>query len=245
MTMKLMFFSVLVLMCLSFCAPKVYDRLSWQQKEVTVDGNASEWPMPLKYFDSKSKLNFTITNDRVNLYICVRAADDASQAKILRSGMEIALDTSAKKTFPFSVVYPLPRGDRAKKFKKEDRQDQSDVSKKEALIQGLKEMKLNGFLITETDLVSTNSPYGIKAGLEVDKSDVMIYELVIPFKTFYKEQLTPSDTNKVFNYRIKVMGIAFEGGGGSGGNGGGGGRHGGGMGGGGMGGGGMGGGGMG
>ena len=32
----------------------------------------------------------------------------------------------------------------------------------------------------------------------------MNYEEVIPFSTFYKNELTPSDSNKIFNYQIKI-----------------------------------------
>ena len=79
----------------------------------------------------------------------------------------------------------------------------------------------------------------------------MNYEAVIPFSTFYKNELTPADSNKIFNYEIKINPIANSnsgsnnnggmrsGGTHGGGMGGGGGMHGGGMGGGGMHGGGM------
>jgi hypothetical protein len=267
--MKIIPFALVFAFVFSFCSSKVYDRLSWQKKEVQVDGNIAEWFNPLKYFDAKSKLNFNITNDRQNLYICIKAADDESQIKILRGGMDFSIDTSSKYTFPIAVTFPLPRAERPKSQKAVDpndprepreshedrRSEQSDISKKEAAIENCKEMKLAGFSIPITENVPLINPYGIKAALAIDKNDVMVYELVIPFKTFYKEELTPSDTNKVFSYQIKVRGIASlqqhagaaGGGGGGGGRGGrgGGGGGGGGMGGGGMGGGGMGGGGMG
>ena len=59
---------------------------------------------------------------------------------------------------------------------------------------------------------------------------------MIPFSTFYKNELTPSDSNKVFNYRIKINPVqgGTSGGGSRGGGMGGGGMRGGGMGGGGM-----------
>jgi hypothetical protein len=48
---------------------------------------------------------------------------------------------------------------------------------------------------------------GIKAAINFDNRGFMNYEAVIPFSTFYKNELTPSDSNKVFNYQIKVNGV--------------------------------------
>jgi hypothetical protein len=245
--MKIFTLSFFSLLLFSFCAPKVYEQLNWQKTGVSADGNISDWSVPLRYFDSKSKLNFTITNDRRNLYVCIKAGDDASQVKILRGGIEFGIDTAGKKEFPVSLSFPLPgeRKMRKKESGEESRNEQSDISKKELMIEGFKEMKLNGFSIPLTDHVPLNNPFGITAAIDIDKNDVLVYELVIPLKTFYKDVLVQADTNKVFSYRVKVKGLSFESHGGSkerdsdGGSQGGGGMGGGGMNSGGMGGGGM------
>ena len=69
-----------------FSCSKPVTGILWQYKPVKADGVLSEWQVPLRYFDDKSKLQYTITNDSVNLYVCIRATDEESQLKIVRSG---------------------------------------------------------------------------------------------------------------------------------------------------------------
>ncbi len=53
-------------------------------------------------------------------------------------------------------------------------------------------------------LLSAQNNSGISAAINFDAKGIMNYEAVIPFSTFYKNELIPSDSNKVFNYRIKI-----------------------------------------
>jgi hypothetical protein len=102
-------------------------------------------------------------------------------------------------------------------------------------------MELFGFKSHLGKIISLSPPNntGISAAINFDERGIMNYEAVIPFSTFYKNELTPSDSNQVFNYQIKINSATKSDGGGNGGSGtGGGGMHRGGMRGGGMGGGG-------
>jgi hypothetical protein len=52
-----------------------------------------------------------------------------------------------------------------------------------------------------------NNPSGISAAISFDNLGIMYYEAIIPFKTFYKNELTINDTNTVFSYEIKVKAL--------------------------------------
>ena len=102
-----------------------------------------------------------------------------------------------------------------------------------------KQIKLSGFTNATNGLSEVPNLFGINACLNWDTNNIMIYEVCVPFNTFYKASLSPSDSNKVLgvsfvvNVTPKNNGGGGEGGGHSHGGGGGGGM-GGGMGGGGM-----------
>jgi hypothetical protein len=48
------------------------------------------------------------------------------------------------------------------------------------------------------------TPGGISAAISIDSLGVMSYEAVIPFSSFFKDELTATDSNRVFSYRIKI-----------------------------------------
>jgi hypothetical protein len=230
--MKQIFLALLALCLFSSCSHKIYDSLDWQNNKVTVDGKIPEWSNPLRFYNDKSKLNYTITNDRRNLYLCMKISDITAQIKILRGGMEFRMDTLGKKSFPIALIYPIAnhqmtmrnRGETQAGRNPKERPEHSSMAQN-LLIQA-KELELVGFKSPLGGTLSLfNTSYGILAAMDVDSLGIMYYEAVIPFRTFYKTELTAADSNKVFSYEIKVNALpapqSHEGGGGSRGMGGG------------------------
>ena len=236
------------------CSSKIYDSASWQSQKVTVDGKINEWSNPLRFYDQETGISYNISNDHFNIYFAASISNEFLQTKILRSGLEFRIDTLGKKSFGISFKYPIgilaitelkPNNPPAKEgFEKG--QDRS--SSKLKLLAEATEIQLEGFKPRLGKIISLSVPNnaGISAAINFDASGIMNYEAVIPFSTFYRSELIPADSGKVFNFQIKVNPLANSGnasgnsngmrGGGmrGGGMGGGGGMHGGGMGGGGM-----------
>jgi hypothetical protein len=226
---------VLLILCLfTSCLPKVYDSLDWQSNKVTVDGKITEWPNPLRFYNDKSKINYTITNDRRNLYICMKIADITAQIKVLRGGMEFRIDTLGKTSFPVALIYPIANHQMTMRNRGETQTGRNPREKPEpsSLAQNLliqaKDLELVGFKPPLGGLLSLfNTSYGILAAMDIDSLGIMYYEAVIPFRTFYKDELTVADTNRVFAYEIKVNAVPAPQSQGGGSRGGGGGAHGG------------------
>ena len=230
--MKQISLALFVLCLFSSCSHKVYDSLNWQSNKVTVDGKIPEWSNPLRFYNDKSKINYTITNDRRNLYVCMKISDVTEQIKIFRGGMEFRIDTLGKKSFPVALIYPIAnhqmtmrnRGESQTGRNPKERPEHSSMAQN-LLIQA-KELELVGFKPPLGGILSLfNTSYGILAAMDLDSLGIMYYEAVIPFRTFLKDELTPADSNKVFSYEIKVNGVpapqSHEGGDGSRGMGGG------------------------
>lgn len=247
---------VFFLTCLLIsCTNKIYNSSSWQSMKVSIDGKISEWSNPLRFYDQETGMNYNISNDNYNLYIVCSISNEFLQTKILRSGLEFRIDTLGKKSFAVRIKYPTgntsvtelkPDINSQTKEGSKVRPDRSSFRLK--LLAEATEIQLVGFkpklgeIITLSPLNNT----GISAAIDFDERGIMNYEAVIPFSTFYKNELTPSDSGTVFNFQIKVNPLPnsnYNSGGMRGGGMGGGGMRGG-MGGGGMRGGGMGGGGM-
>lgn len=241
------------------CTNKIYDSSSWQINKVKIDGKISEWSNPLRFYDQETGISYNISNDHSNLYFVCSISNEFLQTKILRSGLEFGIDTLGKKSFSVGIKYPIGnisvtdlKPNHNPQIEEGSNQKTDRSAYKLKLLAEATEIELVGFkprlgkIIPLTVLNNT----GISAAINFDMNGIMNYEAVIPFSTFYKNELTPSDSNTVFNFQIKINPVpnshnsSGSGGGTHGGEMHSGGMHGGGMGGGGMHGGGMGGGGM-
>ena len=96
----ILFISILAISC----SPKTYDSLEWQGTDVGIDGIINDWSNPLRFYDYKSKINYSISNNLKNIYLCIKISDRPTQMKILRAGMEFRIDPLGKKSFPVSFM---------------------------------------------------------------------------------------------------------------------------------------------
>ena len=206
--------SVYFLTCLLVsCTNKIYNSSSLQSRKVTIDGKISEWSIPLRFYDQETGMNYNISNDNYNIYFVCSISNEFLQTKILRSGLEFRIDTLGKKTFAVGIKYPTgkisvtelkPDINPQTREGSNVRPDRSSFRLK--LLAEATEIQLVGFkprlgkIITLSPLNNT----GISAAIDFDARGIMNYEAVIPFSTFYKNELTPADSGTVFNFQIKV-----------------------------------------
>src|SRR5664279_5403126 len=102
------YISAIFLICLfGSCSSKIYDSAGWQSQKVTVDGKINEWSNPLRFYDQETGISYNISNDHYNIYFAVSISNEILQTKILRSGLEIRIDTLGKKSFGISFKYPI------------------------------------------------------------------------------------------------------------------------------------------
>jgi hypothetical protein len=201
------------------CSSKIYDSSGWQSQKVTVDGKINEWSNPLRFYDQETGISYNISNDHYNIYFAVSISNEILQTKILRSGLEIRIDTLGKKSFGISFKYPIgilaitelkPNNPPAKEgFEKG--QDRSSFKLK--LLVEATEIQLVGFKPRLGKIISLSVPNnaGISAAINFDAGGIMNYEAVIPFSTFYRSELIPADSGKVFNFQMKVNPLANSG----------------------------------
>jgi len=221
-------------------SPLVYTS-TLQDKPVVIDGKATEWKIPLDYYDDKTKLNFSVSNDDKNIYFCVRATEDETQKGIIYTGLQIWIDTTGGKKNQVGLQFPImqrrekDQGSASKQTGASESGTSLAHSLKSKYSGSPKQMKLAGFTGVPGGLAEMPNIYGIKASINWDTNNIMIYEACIPLSTFYRATLTSADSLRTFGLSFVVTVSQKNGGSEGGGHGGG---HGGGMGGG-MGGGGM------
>jgi hypothetical protein len=203
--MKKQFIAGLIITFMTSCSTTVYQNL-WQSKPIEADGNSNEWSMPLRFYDKNSKLCYTVTNDSVNLYLCIRATDEQIQMKILRAGMQLWIDTTGKNKQQVGILFPYTSIGRNAPPPTEIMQGQKPginaMMKK--FISKYNEMQLIGFKPPIAGLIPLKNDYGISVGINMDSTNLLVFEAVVPFKTFYKQTLSASDSTKIFGITIII-----------------------------------------
>lgn len=236
------------------CTPPMVYKSYWQKTPVVIDGQTNDWDVPLRFFDPKTKLNYSVSNDAENLYICIRATDDDNVSGITKRGLQIWIDTTGKKAHQVGIACPISKKEETSpdNNKETTQATESNPYGRNQLYDGMpdtarlnrmhkkflertQQMHVSGFRTIPDGIITVPNNYGINLGISWSNANVLVYEVAIPLKSFLKSPLSLSDSTRTldisFNFSITLKRVNTGGGGmGRG-------MHGGGMGGGGMGGG--------
>ncbi|MCW3465454.1 hypothetical protein [Chitinophaga nivalis] len=177
------------------------DSNKWAPAEVKIDGQLTEWPKPLQFYNNVTKLFYTIANDQEQLYVVVSVPDQQSQLKIMRSGITITVNATGKKKGGASVTFPLTAEAAAAA------PDVPEASRaliagelKKQILAGVREIQVDGFEGIPAGNIPVQNQYGIRTASSFDAAGNLICELVIPLKT---AGIAPG-TDKPIAYRFKV-----------------------------------------
>jgi len=166
--------------------------------KVTIDGSAAEWGDSLSYFNSQTQLNYTLANDKDNLYLVLKTPDLRQQANILSWGVTLCIDTKGRKKSSYSVTFPFQEADSP-----EPLGDNTDKEKKyEASLTKLKRIKADGFKDVENDVFTLQNTYGFRVAIDYDTHGELVYEEVIPLSLFHADELKKNE----WAFNIKING---------------------------------------
>jgi hypothetical protein len=194
------------------CSPKLAPVGHYQEAPVTADGNPGEWPLPLRFSNAGYTLQYNVTNDDKNVYVCVSSADEATQFRILRSGMTLYFDPKGDKNKDISLHFPIrkqpdPNASRGRDTRKEELLLQSDY------------YNTTGFLDLENGqfgVAVAKGPIHIAMKLNNDDS-LLVYEVVIPLRNILGADWAAKAAKKNLSVGIILDAVAGTGGGGGGG----------------------------
>ena len=54
----------------------------FQDSPVTADGNSNDWTMPLRFSDALHTYQYSVTNDKANIYICIITDIESTARKV-------------------------------------------------------------------------------------------------------------------------------------------------------------------
>lgn len=175
---------------------------------VNIDGSLDDWADSLRYFNDERKLNYTLANDKDNLYMAIRVSDRTEQIRIMQAGITFGINTKGNKKDMYALTFPgggqIEGEDKAafathhaegEKITQEDRDEMLH-----ARLTKLHNIKVAGFKTIEGDMITTTNTYGVKAAMNYDKDGYLVCEMEIPFKLF--NEFNGAKKEWAFNFKI-------------------------------------------
>lgn len=174
---------------------------SLYKTDVTVDGRNTEWKSPLPRYNKTTGINYDVANDERNIYMIVRVTDTTSIRQIRQNGLEVWINKEGKKKNTTGITYPMapdkPKNNRL-----------VSIVNADGFSWNINELKLTGFLLENGRQPVKGCP--VKVAIKKDSSDCLVYELAIPFNTFYKEMLEKEDLRDQYYIGFVVKGVTID-----------------------------------
>ncbi|TAE45332.1 MAG: hypothetical protein EAZ89_21325, partial [Bacteroidetes bacterium] len=180
-----------------------------QTTPVKADGLPTEWPVQSARYDSGTRLSWQFSNDRQNLYFCIRASDETAQMKLLRSGLSLWIDTRGGRSKETGITLPLP-GPQAPLSSADmpmnpgQRPDPAEMRRR--FLERPLMIKITGFIPSVPEIIAADNTFGISAAINWDNGGVLICEGAIPFDKF-KPDFGAADTVKAWSIGLELAAL--------------------------------------
>ncbi len=198
--MKFIFTCIIISLILTSCNRKAqFYNSTYSKKSVIVDGELSEWQLPLEQPSQQVALKYRCSNDKEYLYLAVQAANDFTKALILQQGCKIWMDSTAKRKEKFGLDYPLPL--KEQEIEALYSEAKGDEKKFLALYgNAMQEFEVLGWA-DEALRFSNLTSKDIKVALAFDELKMLYMEFRIPLKQIFGRE---AQLDEIFSLGIVI-----------------------------------------
>lgn len=226
---------------ISGCGHKLAPLGHYQSTPVVADGQINDWQQPLQFSNPGYALQYNITSDDQNIYICVTSADEEIQLRMLRAGMTIWFDPKGEKNKTIGLFFPIRKqpdpeqyrsrgsavdgsGDYASRSRnngdnsagRSNGRVDMETRKAELMLQS-NYYNTSGFrdiVNGQFGITDTSSP--IRLAMKNDgKDSLLVYEVVVPLKNVLGANWKTKAANKKFSINVALNSTPPPTGGGS------------------------------
>ncbi|MEN8122322.1 MAG: hypothetical protein ABFS35_18395 [Bacteroidota bacterium] len=176
----------------------------WCSENVIIDGDFTDWKGKTTFYDNSTRISYGIINDSSILYIGVLIPDQTLQAKILRTGMHIAVDTTGKKQMSPCIIYPYAGENALANIDINNRTDFNGIKRRFKL--NVQSMHLSGFK-TNNGVNPVQAANGVAVGLNWNENGDMFIEACIPLNSLGRKDLNPADVANVYSLNISIPAV--------------------------------------
>lgn len=153
----------------------------WRDREIMIDGDASEWRGTEQYSDDDKGVRFAVFNDGEYLYICFTTWNTRTQQQILVRGLTVWFDAEGGDDRVYGIEFPMTKGPEELRRMRETTSRDRVRAIEELLIQSRSEMIVGRSEDSEWQwmFVEDAVELGIEAVLDMDNR-ILVYELKVP-----------------------------------------------------------------
>jgi hypothetical protein len=191
------------------CSKNLAPTGHYQEIPITIDGNINDWGLPLRFSNPEYSMQYAVTYDDKNIYICVYSKDPSFQKRILKAGISIYFDTKGEKNKTMGLFFPIikpadPAGRNGNPIRNTDYKTEID----QLLLQS-DYYNTIGFLNMENGQYDINyKKNNIQLAIKLNTDSSLVYEAAIPVSYILGSALTPGYDPKNFSVGIIVDAMA-------------------------------------
>ena len=153
----------------------------WRDREIMIDGDASEWRGTEQFSDDDKGVRFAVFNDGEYLYMCFTTWNMRTQQQILVRGLTVWFDAEGGDDRVYGIDFPMTKGPEELRRMRETTSRDRVRAIEDLLIQSRSEMIVGRSKESDGQwmFVEDAVELGIEAVLDMDDR-ILVYELKVP-----------------------------------------------------------------
>jgi hypothetical protein len=184
----------------------------YQQDPVIADGNTSDWQLPLRFSNEQYTIQYAVTNDNTNLYLCILSKDQPTQLRILKAGINVYFDPKGEKNKKINLAFPIKKPDQFAEHRYGDPIPAVDTKTTMAqLLLQSDYYNINGFTNIENGqyALSDKKP-NVQIALKLNPDSSLVYEAIVPIKDILGLSLDGKNASKNFSVGIVINNVSYR-----------------------------------
>lgn len=153
----------------------------WHDREIVIDGDASEWRGTEQYSNDDKGIRFAVFNDGEYLYMCLSTWNAKTQQQILIRGLTVWFDAKGGDDRTYGIDFPMTKGPGEMRGLRETAAKDRAQAIRDLLVKSRSEMVIGRSEDSEGQwmFVEDGKELGIEAVLALDDR-ILVYELKVP-----------------------------------------------------------------
>jgi hypothetical protein len=199
-------FLLAIAFCLAACSNKLAPLGHYQTTPVVADGISDDWTLPLRFANATYTLQYNVTNDSKNIYICALSRDEQTMIRMLRAGITVYFDPKGQNGRDISLHYPLRKqpDPNIRNRDGEPLTGQNDSGWKHELLAQSDSYGTAGFSgIDNGQFAAGDTKSPIRVAIQLTHHDsLLVYEAIIPIVNVLGADLSNRNPKKTFSVGI-------------------------------------------
>jgi hypothetical protein len=206
MAAKTLPFLFSIAFCFAACSHKLAPLGHYQSTPVVADGIPDDWTLPLRFTNATYTLQYNITSDNKNIYVCALSRDEQTMLRMLQAGITVYIDPKGQNARDISLHFPLRKqpGPIIRNRNGEPLTNQNDSAWKEELLLQSDSYGTTGFSgIDNGQFAATGNKSPIRVAIRLTHHDsLLVYEAVIPIDNVPGADLSSRNPKQPFSVGI-------------------------------------------